>query len=80
MLSNAGRPSARKSLLSGQLEDERIGVFASQVLTATSWYRGRNAVAMEAAMKELIDVVLAGSLPINRAVQFARDKVGQTYR
>ncbi len=80
ILENAGRPAARKSLLSGQLEDERIGVFASQVLTAESWYRGRDAVAMEAAMRELIDVVLAGSLPLNRALQFARDKVAQTYR
>ena len=80
VLASAGRPSARKSLLSGQLEDERIGVFAAQVLTAQSWYRGRDAVAMESAMRELIDVVLAGSLPLNRAVQFARDKVAQTYR
>lgn len=80
VLENAGRPSARKSLLSAQLEDERIGVFASQVLTAESWYRGMDPQAMEEAMEELIDVVLAGSLPINRAVQFARDKVAQTYR
>lgn len=80
ILANAGRPSARKSLLTAQLEDERVGVFAAQVLTAESWYRGRDPQAMEAAMRELIDVVLAGSLPINRAVQFARDKVAQTYR
>jgi len=79
VLEAAGRPSARKSLLSGQLESERLGVFAAQVLTAESWYRGKNATAMEAAMSELINVVLAGSLPINKAMKFARDKVAQTY-
>jgi multiple sugar transport system substrate-binding protein len=80
VLERAGRPAARKALLSGQLENERVGVFASQVLTAESWYRGRDPQAMEAAFANLINTVLEGSLPINRAVQFAVDTVAQTLR
>jgi ABC-type glycerol-3-phosphate transport system substrate-binding protein len=47
VLDKAKRPSARKSLLTAQLQDERVGVFAAQVLTATSWYRGKDAATME---------------------------------
>lgn len=80
VLASAGRPAARKALLSDQLDDERVGVFASQVLTAESWYRGRDPQAMEAALENLITTVLQGTLPINRAMKFAVDTVAQTLR
>lgn len=79
ILNASRRPAARKSLLSAQLQDERVGVFASQVLTATSWYRGRNARAMEAALQQLIEEVLTGVRDVQRAVNFAANQVGQTY-
>ncbi len=79
ILENAHRPAARKSLLSGQLEDERIGVFASQVLTAVSWYKGKDPQAMESAMEQLIDDVVTGLRDVERAVIFAANQVGQTY-
>lgn len=79
ILENAKRPAARKSLLTGQLEDELVGVFASQVLTATSWYKGKDPEAMEEALKELIADVVNGVRDVERAVIFAANQIGQTY-
>lgn len=79
ILENANRPAARKSLLSGQLENERIGVFASQVLTAVSWYKGQDPEAMERALEQLIEDVVTGVRDVERAVNFAANQVGQTY-
>lgn len=77
VLDKAKRPSARKSLLTAQLQDERVGVFASQVLTATSWYRGKDSAAMERAFREMITAVLGGT-PTIRAVRFAADQIALT--
>jgi multiple sugar transport system substrate-binding protein len=57
------RPAALRSLLNDQLQDEDIGVFASQVLTAQSWYRGKDPVAMENAFLEMVDNVVNGTAP-----------------
>jgi ABC-type glycerol-3-phosphate transport system substrate-binding protein len=51
----AKRPAAQNSLLPAQLEDEDVGVFASQVLTAQSWYRGNDPRAADKAFNDLID-------------------------
>ncbi len=79
VLSASRRPAARKSLLSAQLEDEHIGIFASQVLTAVSWYKGNDSEAMEAAFQQLIEDVRTGVRDVQRAVIFAANQVGQTY-
>lgn len=79
VLDNAKRPAARKSLLSAQLEDEHVGVFASQVLTAVSWYKGKDPEAMERALQQLIDDVVTGARDVERAIYFAANQVGQTY-
>jgi ABC-type glycerol-3-phosphate transport system substrate-binding protein len=73
------RPAARKSLLTSQLEDERVGVFASQVLTAISWYKGKDAGAMEAALENMINDVNTATRDIQRAVSFAANQIAQTY-
>jgi hypothetical protein len=65
--------------LSAQLEDEQVGVFASQVLTAVSWYRGQDPEAMEAALQQLIEDVRLGTRDVQRAVIFAANQVAQTY-
>lgn len=77
VLGKARRPSARKTLLAGQLQDERLGVFASQVLTATSWYKGRDSGAMERAFEDMITAVLTGT-PTVKAVRFAADQIALT--
>lgn len=80
LLANMKRPAARKALLQDQFADERLGVFASQVLTAQSWYRGYNPGAMEQAFKELIESYLV-TAPDKREglLGFAASKISQTY-
>jgi len=77
VLDKAKRPSARKTLLTGQLQDERVGVFASQVLTATSWYKGKDSAAMQRAFEDMITAVLTGT-PTIKAVRFAADQITLT--
>ncbi|MEK7656112.1 MAG: extracellular solute-binding protein [Patescibacteria group bacterium] len=79
-LDTAKRPAAIKSLLADQLEDEDIGVFASQVLTAKSWYYGDDPGAMEDALEQLVENVIDGVEEIPTAVQNAVSKVSQTIR
>lgn len=74
----AKRPAALKSLLDAQLENEDVGVFASQVLTSKSWYRGDDPAAMENAFETMADNVLSGVEDIPTAVRNAQTKVGQT--
>ena len=57
-LEKTKKPTALRSLISNQRNDDEIGVFADQVLTARSWYQGMNVVAAENAIKEMIDAVL----------------------
>ncbi len=78
-LSAAKRPAAFKSQLPEQLEDEDVGVFASQVLTSKSWYRGDDPRAVDAAFVTMIeDALLLGPEEISKIVNTAADKVSQT--
>jgi hypothetical protein len=61
------------------LSDPDTGIFASQVLTAKSWYTGTNIQATEAAFDEMIDATLSGAEP-NRAINLAVQTVAQTIR
>ncbi len=53
-LTKTNKPAALKSLIPEQKQNDEIGVFASQVLTAKSWYKGKNPQAAETAIKEMI--------------------------
>ena len=78
-LDAAHRPAALKSQLASQLENEEVGVFASQVLTSKSWYRGNDPRIADTAMSALIESTLAGgpeSIP--DAIKTAAEKIGQT--
>lgn len=77
-LEKTQRPTALKALVDEQKEDREIGVFASQLLTAKSWYRGRNAVSMENIFKEMIDRVVSGKAKIADIINDAAKKVQQT--
>lgn len=72
------RPAARKALLSAQLNDEQVGVFASQVLTARTWYHGADPQSVDEAFSIMIRDVNAGTVTIRDAVRFAAEKIGQT--
>lgn len=75
------RPAALKALLNGQMDDENVGVFAAQVLTSQSWYRGSDPQAADNAFVEMLENVAAsGGDPnvIRDSVRTASDKVSQT--
>ncbi|MEK7615457.1 MAG: extracellular solute-binding protein [Patescibacteria group bacterium] len=59
-LKKAQKPPARRALINDQLEDETLSTFASQTLTAQSWYLGKNAQVAEQAFLDLIDQALKG--------------------
>ncbi len=77
-LDQVHKPTALRSLLQNQLQDESLKVFASQVLTARNWYRGKDVVAAEAAMNEMIDGVVANSEQIEKVVNLAVSRIQQT--
>lgn len=76
-LTAARKPPALRSLIASQLEDEDLSVFANQLLSAKSWYRGNNASVAEQAFLTLIDAVNAGTVAED-AIGDAQNKVNQT--
>jgi ABC-type glycerol-3-phosphate transport system substrate-binding protein len=78
-LDAAKRPTALRSLIEKQAADIDLSVFASQMLTAKSWYHGRDDAASEQAFSDLIYSVLNGS-NVRQAVINAANRVGETYR
>ena len=78
-LAKTAKPTALRSLVNTQLSDPDLSVFASQVLTAKSWYTGSNIKATEAAFDEMIDTTLSGAEP-NRTINNAAQVISQTIR
>lgn len=77
-LASANKPPALRSLIETQVEDEYLAAFANQVLTAESWYHGEDVETAEAALVELIDNILSGSIEAGNAIDLAAKKVEQT--
>jgi maltose-binding protein MalE len=73
------KPTAVRSLIAGQLEDEKVGVFASQLLTAESWYHGLDSDAALKALSDLATTVLTGTAEAEKAIHQTVVVVGQTY-
>lgn len=78
LLEKMKRPAARKSLLPDQFADESVGVFASQVLTAQSWYLGNDSRVVDEAFAALIESSLAGSTRPGEVMSFAANQIRQT--
>ncbi len=78
-LTKAQKPTALRSLISTQLDSEDLGVFASQLLLAKSWYHGKDTSAMEKAMNSFIDAILAGTTDPTSAIETTARVVSQTY-
>ncbi len=78
-LEKTKKPTALRSLVASQRTSDEIGVFADQVLTAKSWYKGKNAQAAEDAFKEMIDAVVNNtSEKIQDVINNAVSKIQQT--
>lgn len=85
-LAKTKRPTALRELIDVQIKDEQIPQripFAQQLLTAKSWYRGKDSAAMEAIMRDMIEEALANA-PIDpreafeNAINRAVNRVNQT--
>ena len=78
-LDAAKKPTALRSLIEKQAADIDLSVFASQMLTAKSWYHGKDDAGSEQAFSDLIYTVLNGN-DLRQAVINASNRVGETYR
>jgi len=78
-LSQSKRPTALRSLISSQLDDLELSAFVGQLLTAKSWYKGKNAIAAEEIFKQMIRDNLQGILPTVQIISLGAQKINQTY-
>lgn len=76
-LDNAQKPTALRSLISEQLQNENLQNFADQVLTAKNWYQGSEPETMEEAIKEMIRSIRQGQ-SLQDSVNIASLKISQT--
>lgn len=77
-LTKTKKPTALRSLLTTQSEDNEIGVFASQLLTAKNWYRGKDAASAETAIGEMINKARQSTDKILEVINTGAAKVQQT--
>jgi len=78
-LETARKPTARRALIKEQLEDEELSIFANQLLTSKSWYRGNDADVAEAAIIDLInDAQGLDEEDLDDPLKQAASKVNQT--
>ncbi|MCX6778622.1 MAG: extracellular solute-binding protein, partial [Candidatus Magasanikbacteria bacterium] len=82
-LNKTGKVAALRELIPSEKENVDLAVFANQLLTAKSWYKGQDAEAADMYFREMIDAVLnkenlndAGVY--NKAVNNAVGKIQQT--
>jgi multiple sugar transport system substrate-binding protein len=79
-LNKTKKPAALRSLIEDQLKDPELDVFAGELLTAKSWYKGNDSNAMEEIMKEMISAVVANPENAGKEIGAAAGKVQQTIK
>ena len=77
-LDKTKKPTALRSLIQKQTEDLELEPFAKQLLTAKSWYKGKDAVAAENIFKEMISNVIKGVRTAKEAMDLSIPKINQT--
>jgi len=78
-LEKTNLPTALRSLVANQKENDDLKVFANQILTAKSWYKGQSVFAAEEAIKEMIDSTVASTgEKIQTIINTAASKIQQT--
>ena len=81
-LSKTKKPAALRVVAADQSEGEDVPIFAQQVLTARSWYRGEDYLAAESVIhqmindavgrqddKEMVDIINAGALRVQQTIK-----------
>ncbi|KKU48092.1 hypothetical protein A3H10_03015 [Candidatus Uhrbacteria bacterium RIFCSPLOWO2_12_FULL_46_10] len=79
-LNKTNKPTALRALVEKQQSIPELEAFAGQLLTAKSWYRGRDAGLMESAMADMVTGALAATEPgkLEQAVNLAIQRINQT--
>ncbi len=78
-LAKTKKPTALKALIASQKDSEDLGVFADQVLSAKSWYRGKSVTDAEGAVAEMINSALnVDSETLQEVLNNGASKVQQT--
>lgn len=77
-LEKTKRPTALRSLIEHQLSQEYLDIFASQLLTARSWYRGYDSITANKIIAEMIDSVLNAPDQLEPIINLAVGKLQQT--
>ncbi|MEI6835243.1 MAG: extracellular solute-binding protein [Candidatus Falkowbacteria bacterium] len=77
-LEKTKKPTALKSLIDTQKNDEDLGVFAEQILSAKSWYHGKSVSDAESAMGEMIDLAANASDRLEEILREGASKIQQT--
>ena len=78
-LNKARKPTALRAIVAQQVGDYDIQPFVNQVLTAKSWYQGRNPQAMEEFFRQMVSLVIEGKNTATEAIEFAAKQVNQTF-
>ncbi len=74
------KPTALRSLIKKQLENDQTRVFASQVLQADNWYAGYNAAQAEIYLADFIKSYFKKEIQIdNKGLDFLVKRLNQTY-
>lgn len=73
-LNASSRPAARRDLIELQKSDPDLGIFATQSLSAKSWFQVDSS-AIETIFGDMIDSINFGSVSIRDALQSAENKV-----
>lgn len=79
-LTLAQKPTALRALVTAQLEEENIQIFADQVLTSQSWYAGKDSTVAEEAFKTMITEYLAGEKPVQEIMNFTAAKINNSWK
>lgn len=78
-LERAQKPTALRSLIAEQRQDDTLINFADEVLTAQSWYRGQKPAQADEAIRAMIDQVARGEKTPEEAIDLAVQKVNETF-
>jgi ABC-type glycerol-3-phosphate transport system substrate-binding protein len=78
-LEKSRKPAALKSLIQNQATDLELAPFVSQLLTAKSWYKGKDAKVAENIFKSMINDNLEGIIQTQEIINLGVQKVNQTY-
>lgn len=77
-LTKTKKPTALRLLIDEQKNDPELAPFAEQVLTAKSWYQGKNPQAAEKAIGEMIDNTIKNYGQAQEILEFCANQIQQT--